>query len=341
MSYLLILLINGVLIGNNDDNNIINNKFNCFVNKYNKTYKTDSKEFYKRRDIFQDSLNHINWLNNQRISDNSAVYGITRFSDLTPQEFQQIIQKHVNNQSPKRRILKTKKRSFISSKELKTFLKDVPQKVDYRQQNAVTKVINQGDCGACWALSIVETIETMVALKTSSLRKYSVQQLIDCANEDNKGCDGGDTCAALVWMAENNVRLQTADKYPTTGTSGKCKQTETKHGIAISGNFTCDNFISNEPQMVRLLANHGPLVVAVDAKSWQHYLGGVIQYHCQRDLNHAVQIVGYDLTGDIPYYIIRNTWDTSFGIDGYLHIAIGNNLCGIAEEVSAFDVVIE
>ena len=49
--------------------------------------------------------------------------------------------------------------------------------------------------------------------------------------------------------------------------------------------------------MVGLLANHGPLVVAVDAKSWQHYLGGIIQYHCDNDLNHAVQIVGYDLTG--------------------------------------------
>ena len=38
--------------------------------------------------------------------------------------------------------------------------------------------------------------------------------------------------------------------------------------------------------------------------------------------------------------MVRNTWDTTFGIDGYLHIAIGHDLCGIAEEVSALDVVI-
>lgn len=103
------------------------------------------------------------------------------------------------------------------------------------------------------------------------------------------------------------------------------------------------------------LANHGPLVAAVDASSWQDYLGGIIQYHCSNNKNHAVQIVGYNLKGnwlkvvtgsncicskgDIPYYIVRNTWGRDFGIEGYLHIAIGKNLCGIAEEVSALDVL--
>ena len=52
-----------------------------------------------------------------------------------------------------------------------------------------------------------------------------------------------------------------------------------------------------------------------------------------------LQIVGYDLTGSVPYYLVRNTWGEAFGIDGYLKIAIGKNLCGIAEEVSALDLV--
>lgn len=49
--------------------------------------------------------------------------------------------------------------------------------------------------------------------------------------------------------------------------------------------------------MLYRLAHVGPLTVAVDATSWNHYLGGIIQYHCGIRLNHAVQIVGYDLTG--------------------------------------------
>lgn len=49
--------------------------------------------------------------------------------------------------------------------------------------------------------------------------------------------------------------------------------------------------------MVRLIAKHGPLIAAVDASTWQHYLGGIVQFHCFNDLNHAVQITGYDLSG--------------------------------------------
>lgn len=92
--------------------------------------------------------------------------------------------------------------------------------------------------------------------------------------------------------------------------------------------------------MVRLLAYHGPLTVAVDATSWQDYLGGVIQFHCEDNRNHAVQVVGYDISGAVPYYIVRNTWGTAFGLDGYLNVAIGKNLCAIAEEVSAVDVIL-
>lgn len=69
-------------------------------------------------------------------------------------------------------------------------------------------------------------------------------------------------------------------------------------------------------------------------------MGGIIQFNCGREANHAVQIVGYNLETEIPYYIVRNTWGTNFGIDGYLHVAIGNNLCALEERVSALDVQI-
>jgi cathepsin O len=64
--------------------------------------------------------------------------------------------------------------------------------------------------------------------------------------------------------------------------------------------------------MMKLLVDIGPLAVAVNAQTWQNYIGGVIEYHCDGDvssLNHAVQIVGYDLTAKIPHYIVRNTWE--------------------------------
>lgn len=90
-----------------------------------------------------------------------------------------------------------------------------------------------------------------------------------------------------------------------------------------------------------MIANHGPVIAAVNALSWKNYLGGVIQYHCSDSpylLNHAVQIVGYDLSAEVPHYIVRNSWGMGFGDGGYLYISIGNNTCGIANEVIALNI---
>lgn len=99
----------------------------------------------------------------------------------------------------------------------------------------------------------------------------------------------------------------------------------------LSINQICSSFVNAESKLLTLLVAHGPVAAAVNAISWQNYLGGVIQYHCDSsfdNLNHAVQIVGYDLTASIPHYIIKNSWGPTFGNKGYLYIAIGKNLCG-------------
>jgi cathepsin O len=46
--------------------------------------------------------------------------------------------------------------------------------------------------------------------------------------------------------------------------------------------------VNNEEEILTLLATHGPLTAAVDAISWQDYLGGIIQFHCEDRPNHAV-----------------------------------------------------
>lgn len=99
--------------------------------------------------------------------------------------------------------------------------------------------------------------------------------------------------------------------------------------------------INSEDEILYWLAKYGPVAVGINALSWQNYLGGVIQYHCSganTSLNHAVQIVGYDLTAEIPYYIAKNSWGPKFGNQGYVHLAIGQNICGLANEVSMIDV---
>ncbi|XP_005853064.1 PREDICTED: cathepsin O-like [Myotis brandtii] len=81
--------------------------------------------------------------------------------------------------------------------------------------------------------------------------------------------------------------------------------------------------------MAKALLTFGPLVGIVDAVSWQDYLGGIIQHHCSSgEANHAIIITGFDKTGTTPYWIVRNSWGSSWGVDGYAHVKMGSNICG-------------
>lgn len=107
-----------------------------------------------------------------------------------------------------------------------------------RLKNVVTNIKNQKDCGACWAFSTIETIESMYAIKNKKLEELSVQELIDCAGYTSNGCDGGDICGLLYWLEDNDVPIQRNDQYPLNWKSGSCKIRRNITGVKMS-NFTC------------------------------------------------------------------------------------------------------
>ncbi|EEC02559.1 cysteine protease and A protease inhibitor, putative [Ixodes scapularis] len=310
--------------------------FEQYVKRYNKTYASGSAEYSKRLNAFRDALIRIEDRNRHGNHSNGALYGLTPYSDLTPDEFRALLATFAPAENTRTEA------NEVEHDDLQLALPGAtspryPPKFDWRTRGVVTAVRNQRDCGACWAFSTVETVETMHALAAGTLTGFSVQQMIDCSNNSNHGCNGGDTCAALKWLKVNRIKLVRDSVYPFKAVTGSCQHPASDVTAEVS-DYTCDRLVGNEERMIDMLANVGPLVVAVDATTWQDYLGGVIQFHCDAGRNHAVQIVGYDLTGDVPYYIVRNSWGKQFGNDGYLYIAVGKNLCGIAEEVSTVRV---
>ncbi|XP_026317992.1 cathepsin O-like isoform X2 [Hyposmocoma kahamanoa] len=184
-------------------------------------------------------------------------------------------------------------------------------------------------------------METMSAIGNGKLVQLSVQEAIDCAGLGNSGCAGGDICLLLDWLAITKTAVDTDKQYPLRLTDGKCRVNKTASGVRVN-TFTCDSFVGAEEKILDAIATHGPVAVAVNALTWQNYLGGVIQFHCSgtpADLNHAVQLVGYDLTSEVPYYIAKNSWGPEFGNAGYIHLALGSNICGLANEVASVDVL--
>ena len=87
------------------------------------------------------------------------------------------------------------------------------------------------------------------------------------------------------------------------------------------------------------VASHGPASICVNAESWHDYTGGVMtEKTCRRmnypSMDHCVQLVGYSPT----YWIVRNSWGRDFGIDGYIHLDVGENTCGVADYAAYFNI---
>jgi len=108
-----------------------------------------------------------------------------------------------------------------------------------------------------------------------------------------------------------------------------------------SGN--CDE--QNLDDIIEALLYKGPLAVIVNAAFWPRYRGGGMTYEAcgnisMNDMDHAVQLVGFNAAASQPYWIVRNTWSTLWGDHGYIYLEFGRNTCGIANlatypEVSA------
>lgn len=113
----------------------------------------------------------------------------------------------------------------------------VPSRVDWREKNVVTKVENQHSCGACYAFTAVEVIESQYAIKTGILEKLSIQEMIDCSLH-NDGCSGGDVYTLLDWMRTENVSVAKEEEYPLVLIDQKCKHMSID-GIRIK-DFKCN-----------------------------------------------------------------------------------------------------
>ncbi|XP_034545934.1 cathepsin O isoform X2 [Notolabrus celidotus] len=294
--------------------------FAAFREHFDRVYDVNSEEFHRRHLYYQNSIQRHAYLKNVSLTPQSAQYGINKFSDFSQEEFKDLYLRATADRAPPYTGLKTE---------------GLPAKFDWREKAVVAPVQNQQACGSCWAFSVVGAMQSVHAIQGSPLTQLSVQQVLDCSYQ-NKGCNGGSTVRALNWLKQTREKLVPQKEYPYKAKTGICHFFPQSHGGVSVENFTAHDFSGQEEAMMGQLVEKGPLAAIVDAVSWQDYLGGIIQHHCSSQWsNHAVLVVGYNTMGDIPYWIVQNSWGTTWGNEGYVYIRIGGNVCGIADSVAA------
>jgi hypothetical protein len=73
-------------------------------------------------------------------------------------------------------------------------------------------------------------------------------------------------------------------------------------------------------------AEFTPLSIAIDASHFSFYASGVLHLYKPYNLNHGVQVVGFNKTDPTdPYLLIRNSWGPRWGINGYLKVSTVDN----------------
>ena len=290
-----------------------------YVAKFNKQANSVD-EFAARLGNFASNEAYIVETNAQN---NTWTVGHNQFSDWSYAEYKAIL---------------GYARGEMETKNIKIFEETNEETVNWVTKGAVTAVKDQGQCGSCWAFSSTGSIEGAHQIATGELLSFSEQQLVDCAGlrYGNLGCNGGMQNRAFKYLESHNAELESVYPY-TSGVSksaGSCafdKASTTAVDVSAYTNVT-----KNNPEQMKAGLNLQPLAVSIEADKsvFQTYKSGVLNStECGTKIDHAVLAVGYGTDADsgLDYWLVKNSWATVWGDQGYIKLAIvdGEGICGV------------
>jgi cathepsin L len=255
--------------------------------------------------------------------------GMNAYADMNIDEFVKVM----NGYNVSMRGQRTQDRhTFVFNPSLQ-----LPDTVDWRTEGYVTPIKDQGQCGSCWAFSATGSLEGQHFKATKSLVSLSEQNLVDCSRKQgNQGCNGGLMDQAFEYIKVNNG-IDTEPSYPYQAADHQCRFKAADVGATDTG-FT-DIPAKDEAALQQAVATVGPISVAIDAShsSFQLYRSGVYnEARCsQTQLDHGVLAIGYGTEAGKDYWLVKNSWGTSWGDKGYIMMTRNKrNQCGIATAAS-------
>lgn len=289
---------------------------------HQKKYQNEVEEM-GRRALWEENLQYINAHNlEESLGLHTYTLAMNHMGDLSDEEVRQF---YATLRVPS--DLKRAPLALISADV------EVPDSVDWRKRGYVTKVKNQGKCGSCWAFSAVGALEGLLAKTTGKLPvDLSPQNLVDCSGKyGNKGCNGGFMHKAFQYVIDNRG-IDSDTSYPYKAEAGpECRYSTTYRAANCSAFY----FVrADEDDLKQAVAAFGPISVGVHSscRSFLYYKSGVLNDPaCRKQVDHGVLAVGYDTAAGLDYWLVKNSWGTSWGEQGYIRIARNKNqMCNIA-----------
>ena len=246
--------------------------------------------------------------------------GVNEYTHLSHDEFKALFI------GPK---IPTREAKNIAQLPTRAWLTGTADAVDWRAKGAVTPVKNQGQCGSCWSFSATGAMEGAYAIASGKLVSLSEEDLVECDQVD-QGCGGGLMDNAFKFVEKNGVAAEAAYPYISgTGIRGLCK--EDKEAAAVVTVTGFKDVPAGDEDALKTAVAQQPVSVAIQANqmAFQLYSSGVLTGRCGTNLDHGVLAVGYGTyTDGTDYWKVKNSWASSWGMDGYILIERGNSQTG-------------
>jgi C1A family cysteine protease len=211
---------------------------------------------------------------------------------------------------------------------------------NWRDVNRMTPVRHQ-HCGDCWAYAAVGAYESSFAVRNRGDQiAGSVQDVIDCATGptglDAGSCEAsykgpwvGGPHAVFYWMLTHGLASEA--QYPTVDKDNKCKHLEGSY-YSTSWDFADPSVhgVASVQSIKDAVCAHGAIAASIYASTaLEHYGCGIFNEDDDGDgINHSIVITGWDDAKGA--WLIKNSWGTRWGYEGYGWIKWGTNNIGYA-----------
>jgi len=215
---------------------------------------------------------------------------------------------------------------------------------------SIGTILDQGHCGSCWAFGAAEALTDRICIGSNGALKpqISEQDLTSC-DTSNSGCNGGNLVPA--WNYMKNTGVVTEPCYPYAmgacthpGCSGwatpKCNKTCSNGAVFTSDKHYAATVVAvarNVDAIANEILKNGPVEAAFTVyEDFNNYKSGVYQHVTGKaEGGHAIKIIGWGTQNGTPYWLVANSWNTSWGDKGFFLIRRGTNECGIETSVTA------